>query len=73
VGSDRTLWGENLDGQQVISADRSLSAASVQVASGAQITFRAGEVVALGDGFSVGPNTAFTVEIAHKPDSRNLR
>lgn len=66
----RQLSGEQLSGVQVIEAANSISAEFVTVGGDGEVTFRAGESVALSDGFSVGSDTTFRVEIAETPRAR---
>ena len=65
---DRRLDEEDLVGTQVIEAEGVLAANS-NVQSGSDITLRAGEMVFLGDGFSIGSSANLGIEIAPRPNS----
>ncbi len=60
---DRALAGNRLTGIQVIEASGAITASSVAIESGGDITLRAGEMVVLGDGFSIGSTATLGVEI----------
>lgn len=60
---DRQVAGEQLSGRRLIEAPRVLTASSVALASGSDITLRAGEMVVLRDGFSAGAEATLGVEI----------
>lgn len=59
----RSLSGGSLRGTQIIDAPRSIMATSVTIDRGSNVALRAGESVAFGDGFSVGSDASFSVEI----------
>ena len=62
--ADYRISDVSLSGVRQIEAARSLSVSSVQVEHGARVRFRAGQRVALGDGFSVGPEADFAIELS---------
>lgn len=49
-------------GTEVFQAPRSLLATAIEVVEGSDVIFRAGEVVALGNGFAVSSEASFTVD-----------
>jgi len=55
------LAGGELRGVRLIRADRRLDISHVTVVRGAEVTFRAGEVIAFGDGFRVDTGARITV------------
>lgn len=57
------LAGGHLSGIEVVRAVESITATSTTIESGGDVTFRAGETVVLGEGFSIGENVSFRVEI----------
>lgn len=72
-GAVRELSEMRLEGIQTIEADTSITAAQVEVEKGSQITFRAGERVTLGEGFSIGSDASFVVEITSTSRQRRTR
>lgn len=62
-----TVAGESLAGTRRVEARRAIVATSVTIAPGSEVTFRAGEVVVLGDGFAIAAGAALTIEIAETP------
>ena len=63
VPTDRRLSGDVLQGTQLIEAPRLITAGAISIGAGSEITFRAGEMVVLGDGFSIGSTATLGVEI----------
>ncbi|MFQ5351317.1 MAG: zf-HC2 domain-containing protein, partial [Thermoanaerobaculia bacterium] len=63
----RALSGSRLAGIQVIEAPGVLTANSIAIENGSEITLRAGEMVVLGDGFSIGSSASLGVEILEAP------
>ena len=63
VPADRRLSGDVLLGNQLIEAPRLIAAGAVSIGAGSAITFRAGEMVVLEDGFSIGSTATLGVEI----------
>jgi hypothetical protein len=61
-GSNQRITGVSIDGVRVFSADDTITADSARVGEGAMVTFRAGDSVAFGDGFSVGLEATVIVE-----------
>jgi hypothetical protein len=57
------LSHESLSGSHLIEATGSITADWVTLETGSDVTFRAGEVVVLSDGFAVGSGASFQVEI----------
>ena len=70
-GSTQEISGRKLAGQQVIAAQRVIRATEVEIESGSAISFRAGELVALGEGFVVDSDATFSVEISGSPRQRS--
>ena len=52
---------EEIEGVRLIEADGSLTLSQVKIKDGARVTIRAGDVVAFGNGFQVGPEAQMTV------------
>ncbi|MCP4201135.1 MAG: hypothetical protein GY769_04295 [bacterium] len=65
------LSHERLSGIHVIEATGSITAAAVTVETGGDVTFRAGDVVVLSDGFAVGDGASFQIEIAPPAGENN--
>jgi hypothetical protein len=63
----RWISETRLSGSHVIEAGVSLDVGATTIESGSDITLRAGETVALGNGFSIGKDAHFTVEIVQDP------
>ncbi len=59
-----TLSNDTLAGKRLVEAGRAISATAVQIETGSDVTFRAGESVVLGDGFAVDADARFAIEIA---------
>ncbi len=57
---------------QVIGAEQTLSVGAVRVEAGSEITLKAGEMVSLGEGFTVDEEGALVVEIEHT-EAQNLQ
>lgn len=66
--ADQTVSGKTFYGREAISARRSLTLEDTRIQSGASVTLEAGEVVMLGNGFSVDVDASFTAEVI--PDRR---
>jgi glucose/arabinose dehydrogenase len=60
---DLTISGATVTGTEVHRACDTLTATDVTVASGGDLTLRAGTLIALGDGFSVASGGSLTLEI----------
>ena len=60
------LSGKNVSGVTTIVADSSITAAEMEILSGAEVTLEAGEVVTFGEGFSVGADASLSIEIRTK-------
>lgn len=60
---DLTVPDQTVMGSQAFEACNSLTAADVDIGTGAMVTFQAGKKIALGDGFSVGSGASFTAGI----------
>ncbi|MDH3745129.1 MAG: zf-HC2 domain-containing protein [Acidobacteriota bacterium] len=58
------LSGDHLAGTRVVEAIDSIKAVSTTIESGGDVTFRAGKTVVLGEGFSIGSDASFRIEIA---------
>ena len=67
---DYDLSGKSLGGNQTITAENSIMATRTVIVPGAEVTLRAGEVVALGEGFSVGSGASLIIEIQNTASSR---
>ena len=52
-----------LSGSELVEANRELAVAGSRIAKGAEVTLRAGEVVTLGEGFSVESGASLVVEL----------
>ncbi len=68
--AERQISDLSLSGVQDVEAVASLSASTVHVEPGATVRFRAGETVALADGFSVGSGANFAVELVGSDQGR---
>lgn len=55
------LSGQDLEGHQVIEADRALLVSKLTIKSGADVTFDGRDVIAFGDGFQVATGARLTV------------
>ena len=65
-----TFSHQTIRGTETLEAPRSLVATHLAVEDGSQVVLRASEVVALGDGFSVGSGGVLTVETGQTHDSQ---
>lgn len=64
------LADSDLEGSRLIESDgETLTVDNVKVRDGARITFRAGQVVAFGDGFQIGDGGSVAVEVRSRPRS----
>lgn len=63
AGPDRTVSSQTLYGTTTIDSNEYLMATNTRIATGADVTLRAGRIVALGDGFSVGDDASLTIEV----------
>ena len=72
-GSTHEISGRKFAGQQVIAAQRVIRATDVEIESGSAISFRAGELVVLGDDFVVDSDATFSVEITGSSRQRSSR
>lgn len=61
--AEERLSGRKLQGTNMIRSRETISADAIEIPDGADVTFRAGKTVVLGDGFSVGSRARFVVEI----------
>ncbi len=68
--ASRALVGNQFNGTHLIESEGGLTATGVTVESGGDVTFRAGDSVVLGDGFSIAANADFRIELAHEQNSR---
>lgn len=62
-----TVAGDPLSGTRRVEARRAIVATGVTIEADSEVTFRAGEVVVLGDGFAIAAGAALTIEIAGTP------
>jgi anti-sigma factor ChrR (cupin superfamily) len=60
----RQLAGDRLEGHQLIEAAHIINASALTIGNDSDITLRAGEMVVLGEGFSIGSSATLGVEIA---------
>ena len=67
---DRSLTDDSLSGVHLIEATSSITASAVAVERDGDVTLRAGDSVVLGDGFSIGENARFTVEVGWPPGEK---
>lgn len=59
-----------LSGERLVEAERSMVVAAVEIDSGSAIVFRAGEMVAFDNGFVVGDDASFSVDVTRPSDRR---
>lgn len=67
---DVAISGDVVRGRQALSAMGSITATSVEIENGGDVTFRAGESVRLGEGFSVEAGASFQVEVGPFPEDK---
>lgn len=63
-----TLSNRVFSGEQTVSAGTSMVVGATEVSSGANVVLRSGQLIAIGDGFSVGPGATLTVSTKGRID-----